>query len=193
MTLEEQVAALQRRVDAQERELQSVKAAQQAHTARRRFSGAGAVAAAFLVGLTLACAGRAYAVTSTPSHSEFTLTVMQGADSAPWTLPVADSPVTLTASCITPGGPSNGTSFVHLTYHSSLAGLTWGGVHAATTAATSEVAGGYTTADNQRIVDVALAGEAEIRSHQAGGKLNQLLVHNNSGVFSHTFAIEMTW
>jgi hypothetical protein len=196
MTLEGQLQALRE-------EMEAMKARERARSAPRRFSGLTALAAAFLLGMSLTCAGRAYAVAQVPNHFEFTVSVEPDfigggpSYSAPWTLPVSNSPVTVNVSCN--GSDRHATSFVKITHHTQINTLTWVGIHARKpTEPSTWVAGGNANVDDVKILDCTYAtgsGGGDIASNDNAGTLNQLVIRNLEATdgITLTFAIEMIW
>jgi hypothetical protein len=196
MTVEERLEALEQERQAARVETAALRAELQAvqRWQRQRVTPGTALLLLAVLALTALCGSRAYAVASTPSHSEFTVTADPESASTPWSLPVVASPVTVTGTVTAPPTLKPATGFVHITRTSDNY-LSWAGVHASTNSTTGPgVSSGYANADNREIVDVAIDNFAEIRSH-LNGQTIQLVVHNNqeAGGFAVTVAIEMTW
>jgi hypothetical protein len=141
------------------------------------------------LGIALAVATsaeRAWAVVNVPNHVENTLTVdLAGSNSSEITVAATNSPVSVTATCLTFG--QRGVGFAHVTYTPATAPqLTWNGQHANGTPS-ANIGTGIGTS----IVEVSTGGTMRL---EIGSAPNKLRVHNNSaegGPF--TIIVEQIW
>lgn len=142
------------------------------------------------VGIMVAVASsaeRAWAVIGVPNHVESTLTVSQpGDNSSEISVAISNSPVSLTATCITFG--QRGVGFAHLTHVTAVQNqLLWSGQNADG----SITAGGGAAAPGTDVVSPAFGGTMVI---EIGSAPNKLRLHSNSaenGPFS--VVVEQIW
>lgn len=129
-----------------------------------------------VLGLAITCASRAYASVIVPNQLRFGVTVPSGGTSTPFSIPVSNQPMTISASCLTFG--YRGTGFAHLAYCvDTQTGneLTWTGVNAPVGAGAATVAGGSVRASStfpKQILNVS-NGAVTLQSF-SGTSLNQL-------------------